>query len=103
MISIFSLSSVNAKTPKIVLDSSFTVTPSLRTSSGSKFTAEVMRLFTFTLAVCGSVPVLKYTFIFIVPVDELVLCIYIISSTPFIASSRGAATVWAIVAASAPL
>ena len=58
-----------------MLDERFsTLTPMLRTVSGSSGSARLTRLLTWTSAVSGSVSMSKYTVSVISPVAELVDC-----------------------------
>ena len=78
------------------------VTPSARTESGSRGSADATRFCTSTCAVSRLVPSLNTTLIVTAPfaVDDDV--IYSMFSTPLISCSSGAATVSASTSADAP-
>ena len=80
-----------------------TLTPLLVTSEGSSPCAEAMRFWTFTIAMSGSVPWRKYTCTVAEPVLVAVETMYIMFSTPFMASSRGTMTLFCTVDALAPV
>ena len=80
-----------------------TVTPLLVTSEGSRPWAEAMRFCTLTMAMSGSVPWRKYTWMLAEPVLVAVDTMYIMFSTPFMASSSGTMTLFCTVAALAPV
>src|SRR5690606_19909421 len=78
------------------------VTPWRRTSSGSRASAWLTRFCTRTVASSASVPGRKVTVICSTPSEPATDLVYIMSSTPLIASSSGVATVSAITFGLAP-
>ncbi len=78
------------------------VTPCRRTSSGNRASAWLTRFCTRTAASSGSVPGLKVTVIASTPSEPATDLMYIMSSTPLIASSSGVATVSAMTFGLAP-
>ena len=79
-----------------------TVTPSRRTSSGSRGSATETRFCTSTCAVSMSVPGLNTTLMFSVPSPTDCEVMYSMLSTPFTSCSIGVATVCASTSAEAP-
>lgn len=79
-----------------------TVMPESLTSWGRRFSAADTRFWTCIWAMSGSVPVSKVTFILTEPSAPHWLCMYIMRSTPFRASSIGAATVFISTSGEAP-
>ena len=79
-----------------------TVTPLRVTSAGRRLCADAMRFCTLTMAMSPSVPWRKYIWMLADP--ELVAddTMYIMSSTPLIASSSGTSTLFCTVSAFAP-
>ena len=78
------------------------VTPSRRTSSGSRASAIATRFCVSTCALSRSVPSLKVTVILAWPSLVEMLLMYSMSSTPLISCSIGVATVSATICAVAP-
>ena len=78
------------------------VTPTLVTSAGKSEVAVETRFCTFTAAISGSEPCLKYTVIRALPVLVAVEVMYVMFSTPLMASSNGTITDFCTVSALAP-
>lgn len=78
------------------------VTPWRRTSSGRRACAWLTRFCTCTCAWSGSVPGLKVTVTTSTPSEPATDFMYIMSSTPLMASSSGVATVSAMTLGLAP-
>ena len=73
------------------------------TSCGIRPSALLTRFCTFTAAMSGFVPCLKYTCIVALPELVAVDVMYVMFSTPFILSSRGTITAFITASAFAPV
>src|SRR3546814_10151364 len=101
-VSYLPLGEVRCTTIRKVGDCFCVVTPWRRTSSGNRASAWLTRFCTRTVASSASVPGRKVTVICSTPSEPATDLVYIMSSTPLIASSSGVATVSAITFGLAP-
>ena len=80
-----------------------TLTPDFVTSLGNRPNTVATRFCTLTMAMSGSVPCRKKMLTLAEPVLEAVDCMYIMPSTPLMASSSTTTTLFCTVAALAPV